>query len=57
MNGNELQYRKGLIARFGVAFVDKLEADSIEKRVYKFTKNELIAKKLQYDILIKQIEK
>jgi hypothetical protein len=56
MNGNELQYRKGLIERYGVEFVDKLEADSITKRNYKFTKSELIAKKLQYDIKIKEIK-
>lgn len=53
LSGNELQYRVGLINRYGTEFVEQLEADSITKRVYKYTKNELIAKKLQYDIKIK----
>jgi len=53
LSGNELQYRVGLINRYGTEFVEQLETDSITKRVYKYTKNELIAKKLQYDIKIK----
>jgi len=55
--GNELQYRKGLVNRFGLEFVEKLEYESDSKRNYKFTKNELIAKKLQYDIKIKELKK
>jgi len=55
--GNEIQYRLGLVERFGGEFVYQLEKDSIEKRVYKFTKQELIAKKLQYDIKIKELKK
>ena len=54
LNGNELQYRSGLISRYGIEFVDKLEAESNAKRVYKFTKDELIVKKMQYDIKIKE---
>jgi len=54
LNGNELQYRSGLISRYGIEFVNQLESESNEKRNHKFTKNELIAKKLQYDIKIKQ---
>ena len=53
--GNEIQYRLGLVERYGLDFVNKLESDSITKRVYKFTKQELIAKKLQYDIKIKEL--
>lgn len=55
LSGNLLEYRKGLIARFGLEFVDKLESESDSKRNYKFTKQELIAKKLQYDIKIKEL--
>jgi hypothetical protein len=54
LNGNELQYRSGLISRYGIEFVDQLESESNEKRNYKFTKDELIAKKMQYDIKIKE---
>lgn len=57
LNGNELQYRSGLISRYGIEFVDQLESESNEKRNYKFTKDELIAKKMQYDIKIKEINK
>lgn len=56
LNGNELNYRLGLIERHGIEFVNKLEADAITKRNYKFTKEELIAKKLKYDIKIKEIK-
>ena len=54
MNGNELQYRNGLISRYGIEFVNQLESESNEKRNHKFTKEELIAKKLQYDIKLKE---
>lgn len=56
LNGNELQYRKGLVTRYGLEYVEKLESESDSKRIYKFTKNELIAKKLQYDIKIKEFK-
>jgi hypothetical protein len=54
--GNLLEYRKGLIKRYGIEFVEQLESESDSKRDYKFTKEELIAKKMQYDILIKEIK-
>jgi len=53
MNGNELQYRKGLLKRYGNEFVDQLESEADSKRNYKFTKAELIDKKAEYDQLIK----
>jgi hypothetical protein len=56
LHGNLIEYRKGLVNRFGIEFVEQLESESNEKRNYKFTKQELIAKKLQYDILIKEIK-
>lgn len=56
LSGNLIEYRKGLIKRYGINFVEELEAIANEKRNYKYTKNELIAKKLQYEIKIKEIE-
>lgn len=55
LSGNLLEYRKGLINRYGQDYVDDLDRLSIERRNYKYTKEELIAKKLQYDIKIKEI--
>jgi len=57
LSGNLLEYRKGLIKRFGEDFVKQLEEDSNSKRDHKYTKNELIAKKLQYDLKIKEWKK
>jgi hypothetical protein len=54
MNGNELNYRKGLIVRYGIDYVTNLDNICNINRVYKYTKEELIAKKLQYDIKIKE---
>jgi hypothetical protein len=56
LNGNELNYRQGLIQRYGIDFADQIEQKANETRNYKFTKEELIAKKLKYDILIKEIK-
>jgi len=56
LSGNLLEYRKGLIKRYGNDFVEQLESESDSKRDYKYTKEELIAKKLKYDILIKEIK-
>jgi len=54
MNGNELNYRKGLIARYGIDYVTNLDNICDINRVKKYTKEELIDKKLQYDIKIKE---
>lgn len=56
LSGNLLEYRKGLILRYGIDYVEKLESISNQNRVYKYTKEELIAKKLKYDILIKEFK-
>ena len=56
LHGNLIEYRKGLVKRYGIEFVEKLESEADEKRNYKFTKAELIAKKLQYDLLIKEMK-
>lgn len=55
LSGNLIEYRKGLIKRFDLAFVEQLESESDERRNYKYSKNELIAKKLQYEIKIKEL--
>lgn len=57
LSGNELQYRAGLIDRYGREFVEQLESEANAKRVYKFTKAELIAKRLQYQIKAKEQQK
>ena len=56
LSGNLIEYRKGLIKRYGNEFVEQLEIEADSKRNYKYTKNELIAKKLQYDIKIKELK-
>lgn len=57
LQGNQLEYRKELVRRHGEEWVKQLDEDSITKRVYKYTKNELIAKKLQYELKIKEFKK
>ena len=57
LSGNLIEYRKGLIVRYGALFVEKLESESNEKRNFKYTKEQLIAKKLQYDIKVKVLLK
>lgn len=56
LNGNELMYRKGLIERYGLEYTENIENLANETQQYKYTKAELIAKKLQYDILIKEFK-
>ena len=56
LSGNLLEYRKGLIKRFGIKFVEKLESESDQKRNYKYTREELIAKKFQYDLKCKDFK-
>ena len=53
MSGNLLQYRKGLINRYGIDFVENLDKLSNELRNYKYTKQELIDIKKKYDNKIK----
>ena len=57
LHGNLIGYRKGLIKRYGIEFIENLERKSDENRNKKYTKEELIAKKLQYDIKIKEYGK
>jgi hypothetical protein len=57
LNGNELMYREGLVKRFGESYVIELEQYANETRQYKWSKEQLIAKKLQYDLKIKEHER
>lgn len=57
LHGNLLEYRKGLIERYGLAYVESLEVESVNKRVYKYTKQELIDIKNLYNGKIKNIER
>lgn len=52
-SGNLLEYRKGLIKRYGIAFVENLDNISNELRNYKYTKQKLIDIKKKYDLKIK----
>ena len=56
LGGNEIQYRIGLVKRFGEDYVNQLEKESIDKRVYKYTKQELIEIKKKYDLKIKKLK-
>lgn len=56
LNGNELLYRQGLIQRYGLEYTESIENLANETRQHKYTKNELIAIKLKYDILIKEMK-
>jgi hypothetical protein len=53
LHGNLLNFRKGLIERYGKEFVEQLEADSIRLRNYKYTKEQLIEIKNKYKQLNK----
>ena len=55
LSGNLSAYRIGLVNRYGKEFVEGLEADSIIKRNYKYTKYELIEIKKKYEAKIKEL--
>jgi len=52
-HGNLLDYRKGLIKRYGLTFVENLEALGDANRVRKYTRDELIEIKKFYQAKIK----
>lgn len=54
LNGNELNYRKGLIMRYGEEYANFIEDLANSTRVKKYTKQELIDIKKKYDLLIKE---
>lgn len=49
LGGNELNYREGLVKRYGLDFINELETYANETRNYKFTKDELIEIKKRYN--------
>lgn len=55
-SGNELEYRDGLIKRYGLKFVKNLEALKQGSRQYKYTKQELIEIKEKYKKLAKELK-
>ena len=55
LNGNELMYRQGLIQRYGIEYADAIELKANETRNYKYTREELIAIKIKFDILVKEL--
>jgi hypothetical protein len=57
LHGNLLEYRKGLIKRYGWQYVAELEIIADLNRVYKYTKDELINIKKLYDAKIKELER
>lgn len=56
LSGNLLEYRKGLVKRYGINFVETLESESDSKRNYKYTREELRELKEKYDLKCKQIK-
>lgn len=53
LHGNPIEYRKGLIKRYGLTFVENLEALGDANRVRKYTREELIEIKKFYQSKIK----
>lgn len=56
LNGNELNYRLGLIKRYGEEYANFIEDLANSTRIKKYTKQELIDIKKKYDLLIKFIK-
>lgn len=48
LHGNLLEYRKGLIARYGLEYLNRLESLANEKKNYKYTREELVEIKNKY---------
>lgn len=55
MHGNLIEYRKGLIARFGEDYVFELESISDANRVYKYSRSELIDIANKYKVKLKKL--
>jgi hypothetical protein len=56
LGGNELMYREGLVKRYGEQTVIELEQLANDTRQFKWSREQLIAKKLKYELLIKEYE-
>lgn len=57
LSGNLVNYRIGLIERYGEEYVLKLEQDSLNLKQYKYTREELQQIKEKYKLKIKQYER
>jgi len=57
LNGNELNYRLGLIERYGLEYANNIENLANDTRNYKFSKEELISKKMEYNLKFKMYSK
>lgn len=55
-HSNNEGYRRGLLERYGKEYLDKLDKMAVEKRNYKYTREELIAIKKKYQLKIKNHE-
>ena len=53
LSGNVANYRIGLVSRIGLEKVEELEASKDKLRTYKYTKDELIGIRIEYDRRIK----
>ena len=54
LHGNLIEYRKGLVARYGVEYVEAIEAD---ERARHYTPEEFTAMKLDYRAKVKEMRK
>lgn len=57
LHGNLLEYRKGLMVRYGTKYVEDLEAISDINRLRKYTKEELMNIRDEYSFKIKELKK
>lgn len=57
LGGNELNYREGLINRYGIDYVLEIEKTANELRQYKYTKQELIEIRNKYQKLVAELKK
>lgn len=55
-SGNELAYREGLIKRYGEDYVKELEAKKDRLRNYKYSKEQLVEIKTEYQNRLKEIK-
>lgn len=56
MHGNLIEYRKGLVERYGEDYVWELESISNDNRVYKFSRTELIDIANKYKLKLKELQ-
>lgn len=54
LSGNQLNFRRGLIERYGIAAIEALEADTTPR---KYTTDELVAIKQKYNKLVREFKR